>query len=160
MNGTFDLRYWFDAQYYKPGGPVILLCAGETSGTERLPFLVKGILKELAEATGGVGIILEHRYYGHSIPVDSFSTENLRFLTTEQALADTGYFVENVKLKGLENFDLRSNVTPWIAYGGSYAGAFAAFLRMNRPGMFAGSISSSGVYVPKTSSYLTFLTLL
>jgi hypothetical protein len=38
----FSLRYWFDASNYKPGGPVIVLQSGETSGVGRLPFLEKG----------------------------------------------------------------------------------------------------------------------
>lgn len=42
-NGTFDLRYWFDASHYKPGGPVIILQSGETSGVGRLVFLQKGL---------------------------------------------------------------------------------------------------------------------
>ncbi|RYO86118.1 hypothetical protein DL764_009056 [Monosporascus ibericus] len=141
----FDLRYWFDDQFYKPGGPVIVLCGGETSGARRLPFLQKGIVYELAKATGGLGVILEHRYYGESIPVDSFSTQDLRFLTTEQALADTAYFANNVKFDGLMDFDLSPESTPWFAYGGSYAGAFVAFLRVVYPDVFWGSISSSGV---------------
>lgn len=66
FNKTFDQRYWIDTQYYKEGGPVILLDGGETSGEDRLPFLEQGIVKILAEATGGVGIIFEHRYYGES----------------------------------------------------------------------------------------------
>ncbi|KAL8419298.1 hypothetical protein RB594_002496 [Gaeumannomyces avenae] len=144
-DGSFPLRYWFDAQYYKPGGPVIVLGAGETSGVGRLPFLQKGIVNILAKATGGVGVILEHRYYGTSVPTRDFSTENLRFLTTEQALADTAYFAKNVKFPGLENVNLSPDVTPWIAYGGSYAGAFVAFLRKLYPDLFWGAISSSGV---------------
>lgn len=39
---SFNLRYWFDASNYKPGGPVIVLQSGETSGVGRLPFLEKG----------------------------------------------------------------------------------------------------------------------
>ena len=31
---------------------------------ERLPFLDTGIVEILARATGGIGIVLEHRYYG------------------------------------------------------------------------------------------------
>lgn len=120
---TFGLRYWFDASHYKPGGPVIVLGAGETSGEGRLPFLEKGIVYQLSKATGGVGVILEHRYYGTSIPVKDFSTENLRFLTHDQALADTAYFATNVKFEGVDA-DLTAPNTPWIAYGGSYAGAF------------------------------------
>ncbi|KAI1764640.1 peptidase S28 [Hypoxylon sp. FL1150] len=144
-NGTFDLRYWFDAQFYKPGGPVIVLSGGETDGSDRLPFLQKGIVYQLAKATGGVGVILEHRYYGSSIPVEDFSTENLRFLTTDQALADTAYFAKNVKFDGLEDVDLSPETTAWIAYGGSYAGAFVAFLRVLYPDVYYGAISSSGV---------------
>jgi hypothetical protein len=41
-NEFFNLRYWFDASNYKPGGPVIVLQSGETSGVGRLPFLQKG----------------------------------------------------------------------------------------------------------------------
>ncbi|KAI0005684.1 peptidase S28 [Xylariaceae sp. FL0662B] len=144
-DGTFNLRYWFNAQFYKPGGPIIVLASGETSGVDRLPFLQKGIVYQLAKATGGLGVILEHRYYGTSIPVDDFSTENLRFLTTDQALADTAYFAKNVKFAGLEDADVSPESTPWIAYGGSYAGAFVAFLRKLYPDVYFGAISSSGV---------------
>lgn len=144
-NETFALRYWFDAQYYKPGGPVITLQSGETSGVGRLPFLQKGIVSQLAQATNGVGVILEHRYYGESLPTKSFSTEDLRFLTTEQALADQAYFSQNIVFPGLEDVDLTSKSAPHIAYGGSYAGAFVAFLRLVYPDVIWGSISSSGV---------------
>lgn len=54
-NETFPNRYWFDAQFYKAGGPVFLLLAGETSGENRLPFLETGILNVLSKATGGIG---------------------------------------------------------------------------------------------------------
>ena len=50
-NGTFNMRYWFDAQFYKPGGPVIALMSGETDGEDRWPFLQKGIVYQLAKAT-------------------------------------------------------------------------------------------------------------
>lgn len=144
-NGSFNLRYWFDAQFYKPGGPVFVLSAGEASGEGRLPFLEKGIVYEIAKATNGLGVILEHRYYGSSVPTPDFSTKNLRFLTTEQALADTAYFAKNVQFEGLEDVDFSPENVPWIAYGGSYAGAFVAFLRVVYPDVFFAAISSSGV---------------
>ena len=37
------MRYWFDASYYKSGGPVIVLFSGEGAGEGRLPFLQKGV---------------------------------------------------------------------------------------------------------------------
>ena len=61
---TFKQRYWFDATFYKKGGPVYLLDAGETNAEGRLSFLEKGILRILSEATGGIGIVFEHRYCG------------------------------------------------------------------------------------------------
>src|SRR5690242_3326738 len=30
----FNIRYWFDASHYKKGGPVFLIAAGETDGTD------------------------------------------------------------------------------------------------------------------------------
>lgn len=145
-NGTYDMRYWFDASNYESGGPVIILQSGETDASGRLPFLQKGLLAQLAQATHGIGVILEHRYYGTSFPTPDLSTENLRFLTTAQALADEAYFAQNIKFPGLEAYgDLTSKTTAYLSYGGSYSGAFSAFLRVQYPDTFFGSISSSGV---------------
>jgi hypothetical protein len=149
VNGTFNLRYWFDASYYKPGGPVFVLLSGETDGVGRLPFLQKGIVHQVIKATNGIGVILEHRYYGTSFPFpdpNGLSLENLRFLSTEQSLAEIDYFARNVEFEGIDEDKTAPN-TPWIVYGGSYAGAQAAFLRVAYPETFWGGISSSGVTV-------------
>ena len=63
---TFEQRYWVNDRHYKKGGPVIVLDSGETSGLNRLPFLDTGIVEILTNATGGLGVVLEHRYYGES----------------------------------------------------------------------------------------------
>ncbi|GAM40201.1 hypothetical protein TCE0_038r12361 [Talaromyces pinophilus] len=142
---TFPLRYWFDASHYEEGGPVFLLESGETSGEDRLPYLQKGLIAQLAQLTNGIAVVLEHRYYGSSIPTEDFSTESLRFLTTEQALADVAYFAQNIVYPGLVDKNLTSNYVPYIAYGGSYAGAMVAFLRATYPDVFFGAIASSAV---------------
>ncbi|OOF90057.1 hypothetical protein ASPCADRAFT_11022 [Aspergillus carbonarius ITEM 5010] len=144
-NATFGLRYWLDTTHYQPGGPVFVIAAGETDGSDRIPFLSQGVVTQLAAAYHGVGLILEHRYYGESYPFANLTTENIRFLTTEQALADYAYFASNVVFPGLEHLDLTAATTPWIAYGGSYAGAFVAFLRKLYPEVYWGAVSSSGV---------------
>ena len=148
-NETFQLRYWYDAQHYRPGGPVILLASGETSGVDRLPFLQKGLLARLAQATHGIGVVLEHRYYGTSFPYDNLTTESLRFLRIEQALADTAYFAEHAvfNVSGGRDVVVSPSTAPWIIYGGSYAGVFAALARIVYPDVFWGAISSSGVTV-------------
>ncbi|GAA5846293.1 hypothetical protein JCM9279_005895 [Rhodotorula babjevae] len=145
-NATFSQRYWFDASHYKPGGPVFLLDGGETDGAGRIPFLRQGILDILGRATGGIGIILEHRYYGESFPVKTLSTDDLRFLDTRQSLYDSAHFARTVKLPGLERVNLTAGSTaPWIYVGGSYAGAKAAFARKLHPDVFHGAIASSAV---------------
>ena len=142
---TFPLRYWLDDRHYAPGGPVIMLAAGEVTGAARLPFLEHGIVSILAEALGGLGVVLEHRYYGTSYPVSDLSTENLRFLSTDQALADTAYFAQNIRYPGLKDHNLTAADAPYILYGGSYAGAFVSLARKLYPDVFWGAISSSGV---------------
>ena len=144
---TFEQRYWVNAQYYKPGGPVILLDGGETSGLDRIPFLTTGIAAKLANATGGLGMVLEHRYYGKSVPVANLSTDALRWLTNEQAMADSANLMANFNFTattGIES-DLTAPVTPYIYYGGSYAGARAAHMRVKFPELTYGAIASSGV---------------
>ncbi|KAK4939759.1 hypothetical protein LTR10_020043 [Elasticomyces elasticus] len=144
-NASFNLRYFFDASHYKPGGPVIVLQSGEDDATDRLPYLQKGIVAQLANATNGIGVVLEHRYYGTSFPTANLTTESLRFLTTEQALADQAYFAQHVVFPGLEHMNLTAPNVPYIVYGGSYAGGFAAFTRKLYPNLYFGAISSSGV---------------
>jgi hypothetical protein len=60
---TWLQRYWINTRHYKPreGAPVIIIDGGETSGENRLPFLDTGIADILPKATGGIGVILEHR---------------------------------------------------------------------------------------------------
>ena len=62
---TFMQRYWINDRHYNPDSgkpvPVIVIDGGETSGADRLPFLDTGIAEILANATGGIGVVLEHR---------------------------------------------------------------------------------------------------
>ncbi|THH11148.1 hypothetical protein EW145_g846 [Phellinidium pouzarii] len=141
---TFKQRYWFNARHFKPGGPVIVLDGGETSGENRLPFLHTGILEILAKGTNGLGVVLEHRYYGDSTPVADFSTDSLRWLNNAQSAADSANFMSKVQFDGIYN-DLTAPGTPWIYYGGSYAGARSAHMRVLYPELVFGAIASSGV---------------
>jgi hypothetical protein len=144
-DGFFNLRYWADVSHYQKGGPVIILHSGEFPSEGRLPFLDHGIASILIKATGGVGIVLEHRYYGTSWPTQNATTESYRFLTTDQALADTAYFSRHLQIPGFEHVNLTATEAPHILYGGSYAGGFVAFARKVYPDVFWGAISSSGV---------------
>ncbi|EIW59107.1 peptidase S28 [Trametes versicolor FP-101664 SS1] len=143
---TFEQRYWISTRHYRPrpDAPVIVLDGGETSGRDRLPFLDTGIVEILTKATGGVGVILEHRYYGRTIPVQNFTTDSLRWLNNAQSAADSANFMANVKFPGIDE-DLAAPNHPWIYYGGSYAGARAAHMKILYPDLVYGAIASSGV---------------
>ncbi|KAI0762442.1 peptidase S28 [Fomes fomentarius] len=141
---SFEQRYWVSDRHYQAGGPVIVFETGESSGTSRIPILDTGIIDILANATNGLGVILEHRYYGKSVPVQNFTTDSLRWLSNEQAAADSANFLANVKFPNI-SADLTAPGTPWIYYGGSYGGARAAHMRVLYPDLVYGAISSSGV---------------
>ncbi|KAI0804685.1 peptidase S28 [Irpex lacteus] len=149
---TFQQRYWVDDRYYKPGGPVIVLDSGESSGTGRLPYLQQGVVQILANATGGLGIVLEHRYYGKSVPVANFTTDSLRWLNNKQAFADSANFMANVKVPSIST-NITAPGTPWIYYGGSYAGARSAMMRVLYPDLVYGAIASSGVVYASVSDW-------
>ena len=88
---------------------------------------------------GALVVSLEHRFYGESIPYEDSSTEHLRFLSSQQALADAAYF-RNYLVDKL-------NLSPdakWIVFGGSYSGNLAAWFRLKYPHLVVGAIATSG----------------
>ena len=143
-NATFKQRYYFDSSYYKPGGPVYLYIGGETSGPSRFPNLETGIIQILMEATNGLGVILENRYYGESYPFATSTTDELAYLTTEQTIADNAYFATHATFPGIKG-NLSAPSTPWILYGGSLAGAQTAFSIKAHGDVLYGGIASSAV---------------
>ncbi len=78
----------------------------------------------IAEQFNALVIFAEHRYYGNSMPygVDSYKSEHLNYLTSEQALADYVYLLKYIKssIVGLAN-------SPVIAFGGMFPNLFQLF---------------------------------
>lgn len=98
---------------------------------------------QLAQKTLGMVIILEHRFYGESLPFgnDTFKLPNMKLLTSEQALSDTAYFISMVNKNKMHGIDKN----PWITVGGSYPGALSAWFRAKYPHLTIGAIASSAV---------------
>jgi len=142
---TFQQRYFFDSTYYKSGGPIYLYIGGETSGESRFSNLERGLIQILMQATNGLGVILENRYYGKSYPFNTSTTDDLAYLTTEQTIADNAYFAQHATFPGVGNSSLNAPGTPWILYGGSLAGAQTAFSVKTYGDLLFGGIASSGV---------------
>lgn len=65
--------------------------------------------------------------------------KNLVYLTSEQALADIAYFIEEMILLHQIPRD-----TKFIVFGGSYAGSLAAWMRLKYPYLVHGAVSASG----------------
>lgn len=71
----------------------------------------------MAKENNGILFYTEHRYYGLSRPTSNTTTENLQFLSIDQALADVAIFIDFIK-KSSPNFK-NSGV---ILVGASYSG--------------------------------------
>ncbi|KAI0243659.1 hypothetical protein L0F63_002854 [Massospora cicadina] len=96
-------------------------------------FVLNGLALDLAKEHHGVLYALEHRYYGKSQPFDELTVENLRFLSSHQAVDDVAYFAKAVGC----------SINKWLLIGGSYAGNLAAWARQRYPNLFYGALASS-----------------
>ncbi|CAG2100978.1 unnamed protein product [Medioppia subpectinata] len=148
-NKTFKQLYYVGDNYYKTGGPVFLLISGECeAGTFWLTNAT--YMGQMAKKYGALAVVLEHRYYGRSVPTPDLSTQNLKHLSIELALKDTEqfalYLTKRLSLEG----------SKWVVFGGSYAGALAAWFREKYPNIAVGAIASSAP-VETTVNNMNFL---
>ncbi|GLT82679.1 hypothetical protein SLE2022_010370 [Rubroshorea leprosula] len=138
----FEQRYYESLDYFRsPDGPIFLKICGESACNG----IANDYLSVLAKKFGAAVVSLEHRYYGKSSPFKSLTTENLRYLSSKQALFDLAVFRQwyqeslNLKLN-------RANVeNPWFFFGVSYPGALSAWFRLKFPHLTCGSLASSAV---------------
>lgn len=85
---------------------------------------------------------LLYRYYGDSIPYGNTSDPtHLGYLTSSQALADFAYLIADLQ-KSLKHNNQGAR-SPVIAFGGSYGGMLAAWMRLKYPGSVQGALASS-----------------
>jgi hypothetical protein len=91
-----------------------------------------------AKAIGGAEILIEHRYWGGSLPFTDFTNaENLKYHTVDQAIQDLAYFARNVKLP-FDSGNGMSNApnSPWVLFGCSYSGSLTSWVAISAPGTF------------------------
>ncbi|CAH0768295.1 unnamed protein product [Bemisia tabaci] len=138
----WNQRYQTNGSYYKVGGPVFLMIGGE--GEISAKWMVSGAWIDYAKKYNALCFQLEHRFYGKSHPTEDMSVENLGTLNSEQALADLAWFI-----RGMNRKYKLPRETKWIAFGGSYPGSLAAWLRYKYPHLVYGAISSSGPLLAK-----------
>lgn len=75
----------------------------------------------LAEEHNAMLVDVEHRFYGESYPTTDMSTENLKYLSSAQALADLARVIASIKAT------YATESSQVITVGGSYPGNLAAW---------------------------------
>lgn len=80
-----------------------------------------------------------------------FTTENLRFLNIDQALADLAYFIVEMKKQS------RFAESPVVLYGGSYAANMVMWFKKKYPHLAVGTVASSGPILAKVDFTGTYL---
>ncbi|KAJ7056562.1 peptidase S28 [Mycena amicta] len=157
--GTFKQRFWFFDGYYQEGGPIVLFNAGEEDASLYTGYLKNGtITGAIAYATGGATIVMEHRYWGASIPFANYSTANMKYFTLENSVKDFAQFALNVELPFTNGTKaMPPPETAWILNGGSYPGALAAYAKQTFPDLFYASYASSAPVQAISNFYGYFL---
>lgn len=92
---------------------------------------------DMAPMFNALLLFAEHRFYGETLPFGNKSLttlDNLGYLTSEQALADYAVFLTWFKN---ENYT-EAQSSSVIAFGGSYGGLLAAWIRMKYPDIITG----------------------
>jgi len=140
---TFKQRYWTDNSNAQGNdSPVIFVLCGEAECGGAAEFT--GAIGDHAKKIHANLITLEHRYYGKTQPFDKMTTENLKYLTTENALEDAAAFetfaVSQLHFTG-----------KWVVVGGSYPGSLAAYYRLKYPNLVVGALASSGPVLAKSN---------
>ncbi|MEE6517610.1 hypothetical protein FKM82_027935 [Ascaphus truei] len=133
---VWQQRYFVNGAFRSANGSrVFLMIGGE--GAANPAWMTSGAWLAYAEKFGALCIMLEHRFYGKSHPTKDMSTNNLRYLSSRQALADIAHF-QTVMTQKLGLGDGK-----WVVFGGSYPGSLAAWYRMKYPHLAHAAVASS-----------------
>ncbi|GAM18064.1 hypothetical protein SAMD00019534_012390 [Acytostelium subglobosum LB1] len=134
--GTFQQRYVINDQYWDGTGPVFMMINGE--GPMDLGTVTGMKFVQWAETFKALIISLEHRYYGASFATPDLSTENLAYLSSQQALGDNAVFRQFIAAE----YNVPAS-SKWVSFGGSYSGALTSWFRLKYPALVDLTIASS-----------------
>ncbi|KAI6186073.1 Peptidase S28 family-containing protein [Aphelenchoides besseyi] len=137
---TFKQYFYSNDQYFNKtaANPLIFIYNPGEGAASSLDVNDRSPMNSWAKQFGAMLYSLEHRFYGDSQPFRLMTIENLKYLTSEQALGDIANFIQNINAeKGWKN-------ARWIPFGGSYAGAMTAWMRATYPDLTFAAIGSSG----------------
>uniref|UniRef100_A0A182QN93 Prolylcarboxypeptidase n=1 Tax=Anopheles farauti TaxID=69004 RepID=A0A182QN93_9DIPT len=133
---TFEFNYLHNDQYYREGGPLFVVVGGHYPINPY--FMENSHFRDVAALQGAWLATFEHRYFGTSNPTPDYSTENLRFLRTEQVLFDLIEWIDFLKREVMGDPNARV-----ILHGVAYGGALASWARQRFPNIIDGAWASS-----------------
>ena len=143
---TFQQRYYqIEEHFGGPGRPIILIVGGEGAVEPSTGVFYPWVGVDLAKRLRALVVQPEHRFYGTSTPAGPppFSSDALRLLTPQQALADTAALIEAKR----RQFGCTARGTPGycpaITLGGSYPGWLSAMMRLRYPAVVDMAYSAS-----------------
>ncbi|CAH1134824.1 unnamed protein product [Ceutorhynchus assimilis] len=128
-------RYFVNDEFFDENkrDVAFLFIEGQNEASDE--WMTNGEWYEYAQQFNAILFEVEHRYFGKSRPTENVSVENMKYMSTEQALADLAEFVVAMN----KEHNLAEDVK-WIAFAGANYGAF---LRLKYPHLIHGAVSSS-----------------
>eukprot|EP01117_Protostelium_nocturnum_P005030 TRINITY_DN1818_c0_g1_i1.p1 TRINITY_DN1818_c0_g1~~TRINITY_DN1818_c0_g1_i1.p1 ORF type:complete len:457 (-),score=129.25 TRINITY_DN1818_c0_g1_i1:223-1593(-) len=144
---TFKQRFWANYDHFNQSAvdaPIFLYINGEGM-IYGPPSSNNSLVVQLAKEHSGVIVTLEHRFYGESHYFNQLTTENLRYLDSEQALEDLSEFITWFRTQVRNEYNIAKSPLKIFTIGVSYSGALSAWFRIKYPHITSGSLSSSGV---------------
>ena len=154
--GTYSQRYYENSTWWGgPGYPIICIMGGEGAIEPSTGIFYPWVTDVVAKELMAYVVEPEHRFYGTSLPfgpIVSFDEHTLKQLfTPQQALADTAYFLQNIReqlncsksTKSIGGLRDDSLYCPIITIGGSYPGWLSAMMRLRYPAVIDIAYSAS-----------------
>uniref|UniRef100_A0A7S1KLV8 Uncharacterized protein n=1 Tax=Percolomonas cosmopolitus TaxID=63605 RepID=A0A7S1KLV8_9EUKA len=144
---TWSQRVFINDTYFNAATGIIFFLLGGEGPMGSSSVTDHFILAKYAQQFGALIVGAEHRYYGGSNPTPTLNVEQgLRYLSTEQALEDFATVRNFVVDKYLSHARDTAKV---VAFGGSYSGNLASWIRAKYPHLFVGALASSSPVLAK-----------
>ncbi|XP_026318347.1 putative serine protease K12H4.7 [Hyposmocoma kahamanoa] len=144
---TWNMTYIQNLEFWKPNGPIYINIGGPFPYEVQNNIFKKGFfLYDLVNETNGALFGSEHRYYGSTTPLNLTKTDNLKYLNSQQALADVAKLIKYVKSM------LKAENSKVVVVGGNMdgnAGNLAAWMRLFYSDLVDAAVSASGAVLAK-----------
>ncbi|CAO1423307.1 unnamed protein product [Diamesa hyperborea] len=133
---TWNMRYYANNVSFQAGGPVFIYVGGDYEiGTY---WIENGHMHDIGVELNASFFGIEMRYFGQNQPTTNLSVANLKFLSTEQVLADMATIVDHIKK---DNPELTNSKVIMVGtmFGGNLVSWFRAKYPQHVDGVWASS---------------------